>query len=609
MSHSTWLVSLTVIFFVLLSPVAKSETGDSREPANHSLASLPNTTNNCSELVPVEPALAPKDSSSDSSSEPAWPVLPEPDLPAPDIRIEEQMAKNEADKLANEIPSLENVNGLTEDSFFQTLNEHQALVKPLNDPETAFLSKILAIRTARKTIDVTYFSIRDSAGDLLLKELRDAMLRGVRVRLLVDHLGEFDWQKKSLVHLMRTAPPGMLEVKTINPIINVKTVFWAMLKIFTGEKGVRQFLFSFMNRSHEKILIIDRGTPNLKVFMGGRNINNLSAAFGIDHETQRPDFDLDYLIRPASSESATSSKSLETQIFEHYEKLFYFMHSTRLSQRLFGIFKIDTSLSERRFFAAQDLAKNQMNFEQRLKELENADFFNSELIAADLRFVHEIQNLIRPDRPIFLKAVGWHKNANPNSIFRSIRQRILRAKKRIEIVSPYIQFYPNDLRLIEKWLLKNPEAEFHVYTNSKQTTDHHILPALFDAIYGPSLVQIKDNPKIGERLKVFTFAITPELKAKGFLHMKFIRIDGVEVLKSTSNLDALSRIHNSEVGLWIRSSLYFSQMNSVITELRSLCVEWGSEEWTKLNRPDEKSWKFPRLVKALIKFFRFDLLL
>ena len=57
------------------------------------------------------------------------------------------------------------------------------------DAAFAFDARISLARTAERSLDVQYYLIQnDDVGLLLLKELRDAAERGVRVRLLVDDL-------------------------------------------------------------------------------------------------------------------------------------------------------------------------------------------------------------------------------------------------------------------------------------------------------------------------------------------------------------------------------------------------------------------------------------
>ena len=50
-------------------------------------------------------------------------------------------------------------------------------------------ARIQLVRRARDSLDVQYYLIQDDrSGRLLMRDLRDAALRGVRVRLLVDDL-------------------------------------------------------------------------------------------------------------------------------------------------------------------------------------------------------------------------------------------------------------------------------------------------------------------------------------------------------------------------------------------------------------------------------------
>lgn len=125
--------------------------------------------------------------------------------------------------------------------------------------ESAFNARAALMRHAERSLDVQYYHIhRDGAGRALLRELRDAAQRGVRVRLLVDdfYVGEID---DLLVGLAATRN---VEVRLFNP-----------LPLRAGPPLLRLLLspgdFERHNhRMHNKLFVAD----NAVAVYGGRNV-------------------------------------------------------------------------------------------------------------------------------------------------------------------------------------------------------------------------------------------------------------------------------------------------------------------------------------------------
>lgn len=120
-------------------------------------------------------------------------------------------------------------------------------------------ARIQLVTRARDSLDVQYYLIQDDrSGRLLMRNLRDAALRGVRVRLLVDDLyaGANDAMFSGLA-----AFPNV-EVRLFNP--------FCCARQSTAGKYIASLLdFKRLNhRMHNKLLIADGAV----VVMGGRNI-------------------------------------------------------------------------------------------------------------------------------------------------------------------------------------------------------------------------------------------------------------------------------------------------------------------------------------------------
>lgn len=130
-------------------------------------------------------------------------------------------------------------------------------------PEAAFAfdARISLARHAEKSLDVQYYLIQnDDVGLLLLRELREAAARGVRVRLLVDDLytaGEDE------VFSALSAFPNV-EVRLFNPLPSRADSFALRLLFSLGDFG------RINHRMHNKLLVAD----NSFAVSGGRNIAN-----------------------------------------------------------------------------------------------------------------------------------------------------------------------------------------------------------------------------------------------------------------------------------------------------------------------------------------------
>ncbi|MGJ7543585.1 phospholipase D family protein [Variovorax sp. LT1R16] len=120
-------------------------------------------------------------------------------------------------------------------------------------------ARIELARRAQRTIDVQYYVLaNDGAGGLLLRTLKEAALRGVRVRLLVDDLYTVDTDQMLLA---LTATPNV-EVRLFNP-------FCCARGSLAGRFAASAFdVLRLNHRMHNKLFIAD----GVMAVAGGRNI-------------------------------------------------------------------------------------------------------------------------------------------------------------------------------------------------------------------------------------------------------------------------------------------------------------------------------------------------
>jgi putative cardiolipin synthase len=137
----------------------------------------------------------------------------------------------------------------------------------------AFAARMLLAQHAQRSIDAQYYIWHaDQTGLMLMQALRDAAVRGVRVRLLID-----DQNTKGLDDLLAdlAATPN-LELRLYNPFVQRRGRFVGYL-----------YDFSRLNRRmHNKSFIVD----DRVAVVGGRNIGN--EYFGAGDEVPFKDLDV-----------------------------------------------------------------------------------------------------------------------------------------------------------------------------------------------------------------------------------------------------------------------------------------------------------------------------
>ena len=134
-------------------------------------------------------------------------------------------------------------------------------VWPLLQASYALDARLAMIENARTSLDLQYYLIADdSTGRPLLRALRDAATRGVRVRLLVDDLYTADLDRL----LLGLAATANVEVRLFNPFVTERGSSTRRLLALALD-------FKRLNhRMHNKLFIAD----GAMAIVGGRNLTD-----------------------------------------------------------------------------------------------------------------------------------------------------------------------------------------------------------------------------------------------------------------------------------------------------------------------------------------------
>ncbi len=491
-------------------------------------------------------------------------------------------------------------------SIESEIKNHRVNMKILDGPKEALSAKLLAIRQAKKTIDITVFQLfRDETGYLFLSEIKRAAERGVRVRLLVDAIGSKDISHHELEYLLKNfSSSNRPEVKLANLAFHPRTSFARFMSLLKGETSFVNWLFAVNSRVHEKLLLVDSGTGDSLVIFGSANMTNKST--GLGHSELDYNREVEVVIRPVAG---TDSVPVDLELTKYFESLYEYIGNHQLWDRSPELFDLSGKKMKQNYANAAQHANEAMNLEANLEKMSQENFLTSDLTPSDFELVHDLPNLIRKKNIFNMNWFRWGKSINERSVIRSLSKRMLSAKKRIEIISPYLLIGSKDIRKIEKLLLKKPNLELHIYINSFTVIDHRSTSAYFEEFVGPKLAELKRNSKIGERLKIKTYIGHSSTKLRpSFFHTKAVRIDD-EFLIGSHNFDFRSILSNSEMGAWMNSSKGHANLQALIADIDQHSIEWGSPAWQALIQKDPAFTRFKLFFKSLCQAFSCHILL
>lgn len=147
----------------------------------------------------------------------------------------------------------------------------------LDGPQAAYGSRLALVEGAQKTLDLQYYAIHaDASTARLLRGVRDAARRGVRVRVLLDDFHSTG--RNALV--MRLAFEPNIEMRMFNPLTGARgSAIGRMLSSIGDASRIQQ-------RMHNKLFIAD----NVLGVTGGRNLGD--AYFGIGAASNFIDLDV-----------------------------------------------------------------------------------------------------------------------------------------------------------------------------------------------------------------------------------------------------------------------------------------------------------------------------
>jgi cardiolipin synthase C len=415
----------------------------------------------------------------------------------------------------------------------------------LDSADAAFSSRLSLIDAAQRSLDLQYYAIHaDATTEILLKRLRDAARRGVRVRILMD---DFNTVGKD-AQVLRLAFEPNVQIRLFNPLPGSRASLLG--RVITSIKDVDRL----QKRMHNKLFIAD----NALGITGGRNLGD--AYFGQDGKSNFVDLEVLAAGRIVRDMSAS---------FDRYwnDELAYPMHSLVSAKDLEELRKPP----EEPDAAGQPAAAASAPAPTPLRTAVLPTATPTAVISAErppldlrqLRFAWAPAVLLA-DQPGKIGPDDDEADAR-ETVVDGLLGLMLQARQDILIVSPY--FVPGKMMMGEFAQLRAKGIRIRVLTNSLASTDapaahagyvryRKQLLSMGVELYEMRADQEGDDAGIGSTRGFGSGGTGGGSKggsARASLHSKALVIDGRLAVIGSMNLDLRSQRKNSEVALLIRS--------------------------------------------------------
>ena len=388
-------------------------------------------------------------------------------------------------------------------------------------------------KRAQATLDVQYFHFaNDDTGRWLLRQLRDAAVRGVRVRLLIDDIhtaGADD------VFLGFAAHPNV-EVRLFNPFIRAR-----------GSGPVGRFLAApfdwgrINHRMHNKMFIADGAWA----VIGGRNIAD------------------EYFLRKVANNFIDVDAVVVGQVLPPLQALFDRYWNSDIVYPLHAIARTEQTVAQRRasFEDATSLAPEPRPVPLLDRDVLGYGPIGLDLDAGALQLIWASAYVFadHPDKP-FDGAVGGEPLET--SVTYNVFDAISMAKQEVVISSPYFVPGKDGMKLFTD--LRHRQVLVSVLTNSLASTDEPIVHLGYSRYRKPLLkmgvgLYELSHQRVKENMPVLLMS-----KTLGRLHSKAVVIDKRVLYLGSMNLSPRSATINTEFGAVVDSPQLAKELSHFI---------------------------------------------
>jgi putative cardiolipin synthase len=414
--------------------------------------------------------------------------------------------------------------------------EHLSAFRPLPFSAWSMDARLTLAQHAQKSLDLQYYLLQnDETGRALLHAVRDAALRGVRVRLLVDDL--YTASNDRLLQGLAAYPN--VEVRLFNPFPAGRA--WNVTRWGLSLADLARL----NHRMHNKVFIAD----GMFAVVGGRNI-----ADEYFFRSVRGNFvDFDLLV-------AGEAVPELAEIFDRYWN----------SRRVFTLDALepdDRGAQKRRDEFDQLTASNRfLQLKPGERDLLNYAPLSSDLHHPPLKMLRGRIRVLADDPE---KVSGRSERGDdPTTVANQVVEAVDAAQEEVLVASPY--FVPGKAALAKIEDVRRKGVAFTLVTNTMAANDEPFVSAAY-ARYRKQLlragVQIYEvSPRI---LRTDPDYEEPLGTSTGRLHAKVLVIDHRTTFVGSMNMDFRSSRENTEVGLLVDSPELAADVVGLIDDLRA----------------------------------------
>jgi phosphatidylserine/phosphatidylglycerophosphate/cardiolipin synthase-like enzyme len=471
----------------------------------------------------------------------------------------------------------------------------------VDGPQAAYGSRLALAQGAQKTLDLQYYAIRaDASTAHLLRAVRDAARRGVRVRILLD---DFHSTGRDAV-VMHLAFEPNIEMRMFNPLAGARTSTLSRL-INSIDDAAR-----IQQRMHNKLFVAD----NVLAVTGGRNLGD--AYFG---NAPNANFvDLDVLV--AGRIVQDLSRSFDT--YWNNERA-YPVESLVTRKELEKIRADAKAAAERERASPQapqagEGGAAQADPRRPRWDRQPMDLRTASFVWAPAAVMVDKPAKIPPDRPkaadsarrspgvevitgANARASGAGKKstiqvavdaaADGDTLVEGLLQLIGLARKDLLIVSPYFVPGPDMKQAFAAALARG--VRIRVLTNSLASNDAPVAHVGYarhrDELLemGVELYELRSD-EAGLSSAFGSSGESAAGESRSMLHSKLLVMDGQWVVVGSMNLDQRSQLQNTEIAVLVRSS----ELSRIASGKIEVALREGA--WHVEERDGQLVWRAPR---------------
>ncbi|KWT98829.1 Cardiolipin synthetase [Variovorax sp. WDL1] len=403
-------------------------------------------------------------------------------------------------------------------------------------PAFSMHARLELVRRAQRSIDVQYYLVQnDETGRYLLRTLRDAAERGVRVRVLIDDL----YTAGADALLASLAAHPNVEVRLFNPFPAGRG------RLITRLAASLLDIDRIHRRMHNKLFVAD----NAMAVVGGRNIAN------------------EYFMRDAGANFIDIDTLVAGAVVPRLSSLFDTYWNSPYVYPIESIAQAEGTPAQRRqrfeemtwdaaMWAPQTPIERDLLGYQALAEDLDAGALSLVWARAEA-YADAPHKALGPleERPRVTADA-------PEGVLFNVRRHVRAARRDALVTTPYLIPGRGGMESVRQ--LRERGVRFTLVTNSLAATDESLVHVGYRR-YRPELVRLgvelyELSPKRVERTRRFGIFGS----ASGRLDGKSAVVDGKVVFIGSLNFDPRSDLHNTELGLFIHSPQIAAQLTSLI---------------------------------------------